>query len=176
MPRARSTIRFEGRRVGRTAAAIALLAWAPAAVAAERSVPPPPSVASVPAGQGELEDALWSRLHQIETAFRSQDAAALRTAFATTGKLRVDLSDVAEAPASYGAGQLQVIFGQIFDAWQTREFAFRRQDVTLCSDTAFARGRWVRRQGSAAELTETLTFTLRKEAGDWRIHEILSSR
>lgn len=123
-------------------------------------------------------DALWSRLRRIERAFRQGDAGALRASFCSSGKLRVDLRDVPDSPASYAPGQLQVIFAQMFAEARTREFAFRRDEVALPSEgTAFARARWVReaRSGEATDV-QPLTFTLREEDGDWRIHEILAPR
>ena len=122
------------------------------------------------------EAALWSRLHLIETAFRSGDAEALRVSFPSTAKVRVDLKDVTDGPASYGPGQLQVVFAQLFRACRTREFVFRKEDVSGASGTAFARGRWVRGNRGSPEMVDSLSFTLRREDGDWRIHEILSSR
>ena len=121
---------------------------------------------------------LSSRLQRIESAFRDGDAGVLRSCFASTGKVRVDLRDLTDGPASYGPGQLQVVFEQIFDGNRTREFAFRKQDVTVPSaGTAFAKARWVRRARTGAQETvDTLTFTLREENRDWRIHEILTSR
>ena len=90
----------------------------------------------------------------------------------------MDLRDLTDGPASYGPGQLQVIFERIFDENRTRDFAFRKQDVTVSSPgTAFAKGRWTRRARTGGEETvETLTFTLREENRDWRINEILASR
>ena len=42
---------------------------------------------------------------------------------------------------------------------------------------AFARARWLRKaSGGGSDVTDTVTFTLRQESGDWRIHEIRSSR
>jgi hypothetical protein len=147
------------------------------------------AILAVPAGAGRAaaapaagpasvqEDALWTRLRRIESAFRAGDAAALRASFPSTSRLRVDLPDVPGCPASYGPGQLQVIFGQIFAEAATREFAFARADVTQPSaGTAFARGRWVRGDAGAGERADVVTFTLREEAGDWRIHEILAVR
>jgi hypothetical protein len=133
---------------------------------------PPAALASV------QEDALWTRLRRIESAFRAGDAAALRASFPATSRLRVDLPDVPGCPASYGPGQLQVIFAQIFSDGATREFGFARSEVTRPSaGTAFARGRWVRGGGpGGGERQDVVTFTLREEAGDWRIHEILSVR
>ena len=132
--------------------------------------------ASLPAD--DVDPQLSSRLQRIESAFRGGDAGALRPCFAATGKVRVDLRDLTEGPASYGPGQLQVVFEQIFDGNRTREFAFRKQDVTVPSPgTAFAKGRWVRRgRTGGKETVDTLTFTLREENQDWRIHEILTSR
>ncbi len=130
------------------------------------------------AGAGSLDPALSTRLRRIETAFRGGDAASLRPIFAASGKVRVDLKDVMEGPGSYGASQLEVIFDRIFDENRTREFAFRDGDVTVSAPgTAFARGRWVRKgRPAGTDATDTLTFTLRQESGDWRIHEIRSSR
>ena len=134
---------------------------------------------------------LSSRLQRIEGAFRGGDAGALRSCFASSGRAVqprhataaksasiVDLRDLTDGPASYGPGQLQVVFEQIFDGNRTREFAFRKQDVTVPSaGTAFAKGRWVRRgRTGGQETVDTLTFTLREENRDWRIHEILTSR
>lgn len=136
-------------------------------------------VVPLPAAANEsMPTELLTRLQQIEAAFRQGDAGALRLSFTTAGKLRVDLKELTEGRESYGAGQLQVIFGRIFDDFATRAFAFRRDEVRLSSQgTAFARGRWVRasrREG--IELTDTLTFTLRADRSDWRILEIRSSR
>ena len=123
-------------------------------------------------------EALWSRLRRIERAFVQGDANSLRLSFSTTGKLRIDLKDLTDGQTSFAPGQLQVIFGQIFQEHRTREMVFDRDDVTLSSSgTAFVRGRWVRRpQHGGAETVERLTFTLREESGDWRILEIRSSR
>jgi hypothetical protein len=125
-----------------------------------------------------VEPALNARLRRIETAFRSGDAGSLRPAFTASTKVRVDLKDVMEGPGSYGPSQLEVIFGRIFDENHTRQFSFKDEDVTVSSPgIAFARGRWVRRSGrGGAEATDTVTFTLRQESGDWRVHEIRSSR
>lgn len=125
-----------------------------------------------------LDPALSTRLRRIEGAFRGGDAASLRPIFTTSGKVRVDLKDVMEGPGSYGSSQLEVIFDRIFDENRTREFTFRDDDVTVSTPgTAFARGRWVRKaRPGGTDATDTLTFTLRQESGDWRIHEIRSSR
>jgi hypothetical protein len=134
------------------------------------------SAASVQAAT--VEPALSTRLRRIETAFRSGDAGSLRPAFTANTKVRVDLKDVMEGPGSYGPSQLEVIFGRIFDENRTRQFSFKDEDVTVSGPgIAFARGRWIRRSGrGGTEGTDTVTFTLRQESGDWRIHEIRSSR
>ena len=131
-----------------------------------------------PAPGEEPNDPLRSRLTQIESAFRDGSAGSLRKSLSETGKVRVDLKDLTDEPASYGCGQLQVVFGRIFDENQTREFAFPKDDVTVSeSGTAFARARWSRRnRPGGQESVDNLTFTLRQESGDWRINEIRSSR
>ena len=131
-----------------------------------------------PAPAQEPDDALRSRLTRIEGAFREGSEGSLRQSFSETGKVRVDLKDLTDEPASYGCGQLQVVFGRIFDENQTREFAFPKDDVTVsASGTAFARARWSRRnRPGGQESVDNLTFTLRQESGDWRINEIRSSR
>jgi hypothetical protein len=136
------------------------------------SAAPSPAVSSAP-----QEDALWSRLRRIEDAFRAGDAPALRASFPATAKLRVDLPDVPGCPASYGPGQLQVLFARLFAAAPTREFTFAQDEVTRPADgTAFARARWVRAApGSRAAPAHALTFTLREEGGGWRIHEIVAA-
>lgn len=135
------------------------------------------SAAPWAAGAPALDAELSSRLRRVESAFRSGSASSLRSALAG-GKLRVDLRELTGGAGSYGAGQLEVIFARIFDENRTREFAFRDEDVTVSAPgTAFARARWVRRpRTGGSEATDTLTFTLREEGGDWRIHEIRSSR
>ena len=150
-----------GSRVGRAALTALLLAVPVRAPAA-----------------GAVDPALSGRLRRIEAAFRSGDAASLRPTFTASGKVRVDLKGVMEGPGSYGASQLEVIFGRIFDENRTRQFSFKDEDVTVSGPgIAFARGRWVRRSGrGGAEAADTVTFTLRQESGDWRIHEIRSSR
>ena len=131
-----------------------------------------------PAPGEEPNSALTSRLSRIEGAFRDGSAGSLRQSFSETGKVRVDLKDLTDEPASYGCGQLQVVFARIFDENQTREFAFPKDDVTVsAAGTAFARARWSRRnRPGGQEAVDNLTFTLRQESGDWRINEIRSSR
>jgi hypothetical protein len=131
-----------------------------------------------PAPGDEPTPALRSRLRRIEGAFKSGSAGSLRQSFSESGKIRVDLKDLTDEAASYGCGQLQVVFGRIFDENQTREFAFPKDDVTVSPEgTAFARARWSRRsRPSGQETVDNLTFTLRQESGDWRINEIRSSR
>jgi hypothetical protein len=134
-----------------------------------------------PAGNsaaGPVEPLLWSRLQRIETAFRGGDAQALRALLPADAKVRVDLRSLTDGPRSYGPGQLEVVFQQIFEATQTVELTFQRDDVkTPAAGTAFARARWARRRDRASPPTlEWVTFTLREQAGDWRIYEILCSR
>jgi hypothetical protein len=156
----------------RTAAALAASLTLAAVAIPARAVPvaaPSPSA---------VDPSLASRLRRIETAFRSGDAASLRPAFTAAAKVRVDLKDVMDGPGSYGPGQLEVIFGRIFEENRTRQFSLPDQDVTVSTPgVAFARGRWVRkvRQGGS-DASDTVTFTLREESGDWRVHEIRSSR
>jgi hypothetical protein len=127
---------------------------------------------------GPVDPSLSDRLRGIETAFRKGEAGTLRPAFTARGKVRVDLKDVMEGPGTYGPSQLEVIFGRIFDENRTRQFSFRDEDVSVTPPgVAFARARWLRRTGSGgSDSTDTVTFTLRQESGDWRIHEIRSSR
>jgi hypothetical protein len=126
----------------------------------------------------DSDPALKSRLRRIEGAFREGSAGSLRQSFSESGKVRVDLKGLTEEPASYGCGQLQVVFDRIFDEHQTREFAFPKDDVTVSAEgTAFARARWSRRnRPTGQDAVDNLTFTLRQESGDWRINEIRSSR
>jgi hypothetical protein len=125
-----------------------------------------------------VEPVLWSRLQRIETAFRGGDAQALRALLPAEAKVRVDLRGLTDGPRSYGRGQLEVVFRQIFEEHGSGELSFRPEDVKVpASGTAFARARWTRRtQPGAASTVEFVTFTLREQAGDWRIHEILCSR
>lgn len=123
------------------------------------------------------EPALLGRLSQIEGAFRRNDARGLRGAFPASARTRIELRDIPSAQGSLGAGQLEVVFRQIFDARRTAEFAFARDAVRLSPpSTAFARARWVRKGGDGVESADTLTFTLRAEGDDWRIEEIRSTR
>ena len=129
------------------------------------------------ADEESVPASLLARLSRIESAFRQGDAGSLRVSFPATGKMRVDLKGLTDGQESYGAGQLQVIFGQIFSEFRTRDFLIPRDDVRVSSQgTAFARGRWVRADREGDERAETLTFTLRADGGDWRILEIRSSR
>jgi hypothetical protein len=141
--------------------------------AAFTTLPGPAAIARA----SEPDAGLLSRLERIETAFRQGSAGALRDSCASAGKVRLDLQDVVAEQGSYGAGQLQVIFDQIFDQYRTSAFAFTRDDVKVSPPgTAFARSRWVRRARGGSEAVDTLTFTLRQEGGEWRVHEIRSSR
>jgi ketosteroid isomerase-like protein len=111
-------------------------------------------------------------------AFRSGDAQALRALLPGEAKVRVDLRDLTDGSRSYGPGQLEVVFQQIFQAQHTGKLRFRPEDVNVAAPgTAFARGRWTRRSAPAGGATvDFVTFTLRAQDGDWRIHEILCSR
>jgi hypothetical protein len=125
----------------------------------------------------QVEPLLWSRLQRIETAFRGGDAQALRALLPAEAKVRVDLRGLTDGPRSYGPGQLEVVLRQIFEAHGPGELSFRPEDVKVTSGTAFARARWTRRtQQGVASPVEFVTFTLRDQAGGWRIHEILCSR
>jgi Domain of unknown function (DUF4440) len=158
---------MKARRAGAVAAILGSLAAAPR----------PAAPAPLPARAAGLEDALWSRLRRIESAFRAGDAASLRACFPAASKLRVDLPEVPGGPASYGPGQLQVIFARVFASASTREFEFIRNEVTRpSSGTAFARGRWVRGPTTGQpEQSGAVTFTLRQDGGDWLIHEIFAT-
>lgn len=125
-----------------------------------------------------VDPSLSARLRRIETAFRGGEAGSLRPAFTAKAKVRVDLKDVMEGPGSYGPSQLEVILGRIFAENRTREFSFRDEDVTVTTPgVAFARARWLRKaSGGGPDTTDTVTFTLRQEGGDWRVHEMRSSR
>jgi hypothetical protein len=126
----------------------------------------------------QVEPSLWSRLQRIEVAFRGGDAQALRALLPADAKVRVDLRGLTDGPRSYGPGQLEVVFRQIFAAHDAAELTFRTEDVKVpAPDTAFARARWTRTGGAGtAPVVEFVTFTLRAQGGDWRIHEILCSR
>ena len=128
--------------------------------------------------QDSGEDALWSRLRRLENAFRQGDATALRLASPSSGKVRLDLSPWTEGPTSYGPGQLQGVFAQVFGARRTQTFSFPREDVTVSREgTAFARGRWVwAPPAGEAQTAETLVFSLRCEGADWRVQEIRRAR
>lgn len=131
----------------------------------------------VAAPEGDPDPGLLSRLTRIENAFRQGNAGALRDSCASAGKVRLDLQNLVVEQGSYGTGQVQVIFDQIFDQFHTSAFAFAKDDVKVSPPgTAFARGRWVRRARGGSEAVDTLTFTLRQESGEWRVHEIRSSR
>jgi hypothetical protein len=125
-----------------------------------------------------VEPALWSRLQRIEAAFRTGDAQVLRPVLPVEAKVRVDLPGMTDGPRSYGPGQLEVVFQQVFAANPDRGLTFRPEDVKVAAPgTAFARARWSRKPGSGAAATcEYVTFTLRAAGDDWRIHEILGSR
>jgi hypothetical protein len=151
---------WAGRAARRRAAALLILAGLPA-----------PSRADI------LEPALWSRLERIEKAFRGGDAEALRTSLPAEARVRVDLRGVTDGPSSLGPAQVEVLFKGAFREQPTRRFSFRRETVKRSDPlTAFARVRWVRRHPQGGERVDALTFTLRAEDGDWRVHEILSSR
>jgi hypothetical protein len=129
------------------------------------------------AGDDDPDPGLLSRLARIEAAFRQGSAGALRDSCVTSGRVRLDLESVAVEQGSYGTGQVQVIFGQIFEQYRTSAFVFARDDVKVSAPgTAFARSRWSRRGRGGSEAVDTLTFTLHQEGGDWRVHEIRSSR
>jgi hypothetical protein len=135
-----------------------------------------------PAAQAHTEEtaeaALWARLRGLESAFRQGDATALRLASPSSGKVRVDLPPWTDGPTSYGPGQVQGVFAQVFADRRTHTFSFPREDVSLSREgTAFARGRWVWVPPAGdRQSSETLVFSLRSEGGDWRVQEIRRGR
>jgi hypothetical protein len=134
--------------------------------------------AALAAGEALPSDGLDVRLRQVEDAFREGDAALLRPAFATSGKVRVDLKDLTSGQGWYASGQLQVLFARVFQDYATRALRFQTDGVTEAAPgTAFARGRWVRRpRRGGDDISETVVLTLREDKGDWRILEIRTSR
>jgi hypothetical protein len=78
-----------------------------------------------------VEPALWSRLQRIETAFRGGDAQALRAMLPGETKVRVDLRGLTDGPRSYGPGQVEVVFQQIFQAHHDGDLIFRAEDVKV---------------------------------------------
>jgi hypothetical protein len=124
------------------------------------------------------DDALWTRLRRLESAFRQGDATALRQASPGTGKVRIDLPPWTEGPASFGPGQIQGVFAQVFSERRTHAFSFLKEDVSVSPEgTAFARARWVWCAGPGDQrVSETLVFSLRSEDGDWRLQEIRRAR
>ena len=140
-------------------------------LSASAVVPAPPAW-SAPGESG----ALHARLDAIAGAVRRGDAGALRAAATRDGRVRVDLRGLPDAQGSYGPGQLQVVLGRVFEAFETRSFAFDDEARKGGPPTVFARGAWVRRpRAGGSETRDTLTFALRLEEGDWRIVEIRSS-
>lgn len=119
-------------------------------------------------------DALRARIATIERAVVRGDAAALCAGATRSGRVRIELSGLADARGSYGPGQLQVVLQRVFTAFETRAFAFE-DDPRTGEPTVFARGVWVRRAREGGdEARDTLTFALRLEEGEWRIVEIRS--
>lgn len=124
------------------------------------------------------DDALWTRLRRLESAFRQGDATALRLLAPGSGKVRIDLPPWTEGPASFGPGQIQGVFAQVFAERRTHAFSFPKVDVSVSGEgTAFARARWVWCSGGSEQRTsEILVFSLRSEGGDWRLQEIRRAR
>jgi hypothetical protein len=128
-------------------------------------------------GSADPPSALSLRLRQIEEAFRDGSAVSLRSALASSGKVRLDLDQITPGPASYAPGQLQVIFSRLFEGRRTRAFAFSAGNVCdPSSGTAFARGTWSWQGPQRQQGVLSLTFILSEERGDWRVREILTSR
>ena len=135
----------------------------------------------VPVARAHTPDAgdaaLWSRLRRLESAFRQGDATAIRLASPTSGKIRLDLPPWTDGPCSYGPGQVQGVFAQVFADRRTHTFSFPKEEVEVSREgTAFARGRWVWDPPAGERATETLVFSLRSEGGDWRVQEIRRAR
>jgi hypothetical protein len=136
------------------------------------------ALAVVPhAGRADPPTGLSLRLRQIEGAFRDGSAASLRSALASSGKVRLDLDQLTPGPASYAPGQLHVIFSRLFEGRRTRTFSFHTRNVAdPASGTAFARGTWTWQNPQGGQGVLTLTFVLSEEKGDWRVREIMTSR
>jgi hypothetical protein len=115
-------------------------------------------------GQPAPQDPLLrSRLALLSRAFRTGDPGLLRRSLGPSGRIRLDLPERREAQGNFGPGQVAVVLSLDF------------RDVTVSgSDSAHARGQWVRRINGAAE-RETLLVTLQLDGGDWRIVEIRST-
>lgn len=137
--------------------------------AAFAPAPPAPAAAAEAA-------ALHACLDDVAGAVRRGDAALLRALATRGGRVRVDLRGVPDAQGSYAPGQLQVVLARVFEAFETRSFAFDDEAREGAAPLVFARGAWVRRpRDGGAEVRETLTFALRLEQGAWRMVEIRSS-
>ena len=125
-------------------------------------------------GQPAPQDPLLrSRLALLSRAFRTGDPGLLRRSLGPSGRIRLDLPERREAQGNFGPGQVAVVLSHVFRESATAFLDFR--DVTVSgSDSAHARGQWVRRINGAAE-RETLLVTLQLDGGDWRIVEIRST-
>jgi hypothetical protein len=152
-----------------------MIGWATALLAVVL-VPGPARTAS--AATTALDTALRDRLASIESAFRKSDARRLDAALPRRGRIRIDIEGLTAGQAYYGPDQIRVVLREIFDRTRTQQFAFRVDDARLSADgSAFVRSRWRwQDRESRLEKSLTLTFTLRREAGAWRIHTIRSSR
>jgi hypothetical protein len=125
-----------------------------------------------------VDEALQGRLRRIQAAFRQGDAVGLRGCFSDRAKVRVELGQLTEGRGVYGAGQLQVIFGRIFERRRTQAMSFPRADLQVpAAGTAFAKAIWVHSgvRGSE-ERSDALMLTLHAEDGDWRIIEMRLAR
>src|SRR5258708_22567555 len=76
----------------------------------------------------QANEAVWSRLRSIESAFRQGDASALRLSFSTARKVRGGLKDVPGGERGDAPRQLQVIFAPLFAQYSTRQPALATTD------------------------------------------------
>jgi hypothetical protein len=147
--------------------------WAKAVLAA--AVVLGPTGTDATAGLDDVEAGLDRRLVAIETAFRSGDVRLLFSHLPSGSRVRVDIAGLTGAQAFFGPDQVRVVMEGVFARVCTHRFAFAGKTAT--NDTAFVTSRWIRQDRlTQMQTSHTLIFTIRREAQEWRILEIRSSR
>lgn len=124
-------------------------------------------------GPGQPPSAPDAVLARIEAAVRGGDGDSLAGLAPPGGRVLVDLAAPRPVRGTFGAGQLAVVLGRVFEQVSTRLFDFDPAARHVEGATLFARARWLWRD--ERESAVTLLVTLEWRSSAWRLVELRSA-
>lgn len=129
--------------------------------------------AAPPPGPGQPLSAPDAVLARVEAAVRGGDGDGLAGLAPPGGRVLVDLAAPRPVRGTFGAGQLAVVLGRVFEQVSTSRFEFDPAGRQLEGATLFARARWLWRD--ERESAVTLVVTLEWRSSAWRLVELRSA-